>query len=1217
MSVLVKEAVRFVSERLFDGAVSVDWLQNNQQKAELVADSFVFHGPAYHGVSANETPGYRLIDTATFFRNTLYNIQSGKGKPFTLAIAGYGSGKSHLALTLSKYLEGDNPKLQRNITSHIQEADEILAEETAEILSELSGKVLVITLNGMNNFNLCSAILLQAKQQLQKRGISTSALDNLQERFTTLCTLFQNLNDSQLEPLLEECSATKEEIIQKLQEFDEKTYICAIQYLESIGLHIRSFGDETVKEVLNSLANEYIGPEKPFQHLLILFDEFSHYMEFATARSYLAGPGALQHLYEGIQDNSDKITFIGFIQYELKAYAQRLSVENRNEIQRFISRFQNAERLYLSINLETLIASLLVKSPNQFELCSDYITEQFDDIQKWFPAAQNHKLWSSMELFTKSIAHGCWPLSPMLLWILFHLSAGGQYLQQRSAFTLLKSALAANEDFVLTSEAPCLPPVRLWSVDLQQEFEQVEEQSGTTSVMQSYNAILERCQQHLSEDQILILRSIVLTSMTHLKVNTRGEALQALTAFSGLPISDFRTAIKDLEEDLNVITWDESFHQFEIVNDGVSKSQFLKFLRKKAKSYDLEHQAGLFIKMSSNSEDLKDIECDFAIENNIQTLEWKFESRIILWSNFEETLRSFVDLMMEKSKFQPIDQPRGLIFYCYVPSNEDIDDVQRQGQKILRSIALKYGRANIPVMIAFLFDSGEIGKVMAEMDVIEKFTEEEKSQFGRLSSAYYTKQLELFKEKIRQALLERHFVTSLKDEGLPVKLAQLGNSVFTKIFNKPLPFPFDGLKSMQGNGASDCQTVSRYLLMDENFTYSSIQQMSPRSRNRADMVLSKSWQIFLSSGSIGTPKSSSVRAIMQEWETKINSNEGLNGPDALAIACASPYGANLASATLLLAVFIQKNLKSLQFLYNDAPIELRGDIVDKLLAKKVFTPQTVQNFVLLKAENKESEWYQFFNGLVEDPTYHQQLEYLHQAQELNCRLVLPRDLYWRMVDCQKNAKIAQEKINEMDERINDAFRQINKGNSLKNASTLAFGASLLQSIVNEEKNSSSWGPDDYSNLENQLIEYKQNVELFFRGWLDSLHIPQNAEGLSNLKYEIDRTKKSFKNLQLTELSEELSKYYSKIAKIFEKLEECRQKLDSVQQWIDSVSLSNATSCYLLECKEKIKKFLLSIKQIHNFLSTVSIPQAELEQSLIKKYQALKKLLENIDSIIKR
>lgn len=85
--------VRFEIDRLFNGAVDVDWLQKDAPKAERAATSFVFHGPGTHGVAASvaEGTGHRLVDTATFAADVAEDLVNPGSRPFTLAIASYGS----------------------------------------------------------------------------------------------------------------------------------------------------------------------------------------------------------------------------------------------------------------------------------------------------------------------------------------------------------------------------------------------------------------------------------------------------------------------------------------------------------------------------------------------------------------------------------------------------------------------------------------------------------------------------------------------------------------------------------------------------------------------------------------------------------------------------------------------------------------------------------------------------------------------------------------------------------------------------------------------------------------------------------------------------------------------------------------------------------------------------------------------------------------------
>jgi hypothetical protein len=227
---------------------------------------------------------------------------------------------------------------------------------------------------------------------------------------------------------------------------------------------------------------------------LILFDEFGRYTEFATTRRQIAGSGVLQDLFEGIQSNSSHASFVGFIQFELSAYVQRVNPEYRNDILRYVTRYQSARKTYLSTNLETLIASLLEKSDGEKLTAwfgGDPAFAQskslLNDINSWFPASRNHRLWADPKLFHKVIRRGCWPLSPHATWFLYFLAAAGKHLQERSALTLLGDALGHFLGKELESEAPwSLSLADLWSADLCQELLSAEETGQHGSITHAY-----------------------------------------------------------------------------------------------------------------------------------------------------------------------------------------------------------------------------------------------------------------------------------------------------------------------------------------------------------------------------------------------------------------------------------------------------------------------------------------------------------------------------------------------------------------------------------------------------------------------------------------------------------------------------------------------------------------------------------------------------------
>lgn len=297
--------------------------------------------------------------------------------------------------------------------------------------------------------------------------------------------------------------------------------------------------------------------------MLELFDEFGHYMEFATSNPHIAGDGALQQLFEGVQSNEDAVTFIGFIQYELKAYEQRLPVQFKNEIRRFITRFDSAAKDYLSSNLETLVARRLSKSVEP-QVDANAARQMRQDIASWYPVSQNYAAWREEEMFARVIADGCWPLAPLAMWVLFSLSASGKYLQNRSALTLLNAALQTNGAIAFTN-ADTLPPVALWTGDLQNEFENIEDELGRGVVMQSYNAVLEKHGQHLSKNEVDVLRAIVLLAQTQLKASRKDDVLRAIGKFAGLDGRTVAAVVEELEENKNVIAYDDAAKRFDIM----------------------------------------------------------------------------------------------------------------------------------------------------------------------------------------------------------------------------------------------------------------------------------------------------------------------------------------------------------------------------------------------------------------------------------------------------------------------------------------------------------------------------------------------------------------------------------------------------------------------------------------------------------------------------
>ncbi|MEI7902369.1 MAG: hypothetical protein WCK89_19130, partial [bacterium] len=427
MSQRLNDLVGFRGDRLFNGAVSISWFGTDEAKSKAASQAFVFHGPKYHGVQQEDVGtghGHRLMDTASLARAVVRRCYGLEDQPFTLAIAGYGTGKSHLGLTLASLVSAPDGEIAQSVLSAIETADAGIGGDLRVLLQEAKQPCLALTLNGMQSFDLAAEMTRQIVRSLKADGLDPKPLDDLRPRFGQASSLIRMSNEGVIKELEAACDATNvDDLLTGLDQHDEQTYAKIHDFFAARGMPIRALTGESVRDVIDVTVREYCGKGKPYRCLLVLFDEFGKYTEFATVRSQIAGSGVLQDLFEAIQANANSTCFVGFIQFELNAYVQRVAPEYKNEILRYVTRYQSANRVYLSINLETLIASLIEKRNHKLlDKCFDSERAKDDseaamaNLTRWFPQSKNHRLWDDSDQFHAVIRKGCWPLSPYSTW---------------------------------------------------------------------------------------------------------------------------------------------------------------------------------------------------------------------------------------------------------------------------------------------------------------------------------------------------------------------------------------------------------------------------------------------------------------------------------------------------------------------------------------------------------------------------------------------------------------------------------------------------------------------------------------------------------------------------------------------------------------------------------------------------------------------------------
>lgn len=704
------ELLSFRDDLYFDGAVQADWFYQ-PSRSRKVSESFVFHGPKNHAVTAEEVGHSNLIDTASFAKRIVekLNDPGEQENPFTLAIAGYGTGKSHLAVALSELLSGPSfhPEIYRSVLSNLKKADPTIG---TEIQRTLTTRNLVLTLNGVNNFDLHYELLRTAQKALKLYGESEDLIRQLDQAHET-ARVFLNNSFASMQSMFE-AGAEKHEITlrgealkQELAETiaEETSYEIVNEVYHTInGHYIRWDEGVSAKQILQILLNECCGNYGDFDKIVILFDEFGRFLEYASANPGRAGDSALQQIFEAVQNAEGNIQFVGFIQADIKAYLQR--VDKASNISRYIDRFDASDKVYLSSNLETIFANLIEKkNPALFQSSvADYFTKRQADLQdlyqclqRWLPVKG---VWKSFDSFEKNIVLDLYPLHPIATYLLTSLT---DWLQNRSSLTLLNEKFREMSacEIEAGKPVPWILPLDLISGNFFVELLNAEEQGRQRSqICILYHSILTRYDSKLTKNEKDVLLANVILRICHFATENREDVFRAFSFCTGLSEAEIVEAVAVLENEYAVLEYDARANCFDFIADAVGANEFRRFVQQKMRGIRF---SPTILERNETVRSFAKIEEPFATPfgemHGIQTSEWSFQQQLLPIEQLNDT--AFEVYVDRWKKSTAPEQPKGLLIWAYFNK-----DTESRTLEMVYSLIRRYC-AHRPIVIFALNDA--------------------------------------------------------------------------------------------------------------------------------------------------------------------------------------------------------------------------------------------------------------------------------------------------------------------------------------------------------------------------------------------------------------------------------------------------------------------------------------------------------------------------------
>ena len=951
----IQNILSFDKESYFNGAVQADWFYD-EQKAKMISAAYVFHGPRYFGVGEKDVDAkqHKLLDTASFAA-LVSDKNRQRSNDFIMTIAGYGMGKSHLAVTLGCLLSGHDLEAQETVVENIDRVDKNIAQK---IKNNISGtKNLVVVLNGMNNFNLDYEVLSCVRKALQQHGIDTSVLQDVTKAYSVaqhfLVQTFDIMQDQYIESARKNgldsirVSELKEYLLSSLER-DERAFNTIDEVFQMTSGHrIQWENGLSAKEILSFVDSKFICESKVFDRIIIIFDEFGRFLEYAAQHPNEAGDSALQQIFETIQNSNGRILHVAFIQSELSAYLKR--IDKTGNIERYVGRYEASEKYYLSSNFETILANL-IKGKDKKEF-AQYIRRSYfqnkryylnmqQALNRWVKASNGKYVWSNEEAYINVVCEGCYPLHPYTTWILGNLS---NWMQQRSTISFAAEMFEQIKSYTLYDDAAFLPVVRPSDIIESSIFNEMinSEEKGMVQSENCllYQSIITKLNGQISDKERNVLNAVLILNISQFECFDQNDALVAVSYCACLSKAEASNYLTSLEKQFGVVTYNAAAKRYVLVAEATGRNDYQRvLLRKKMSTYKKTDLSAVdeviekYLKLDAF------VETPFALENHISGFEWRFEKRLVDVSDLDEKLSTWV---AEFDNAYDADHVRGLLILAY-------DNIQGDTDRSIIALYNKYHLSEKPIIILVLKDkNSKLIDCLEEYSALKLFTNDEKNKYATFFNPDM-KTCMLYLGQVFNALqAEKNIVC---DKGVipnTSRLVDICNERFKKCFSRVINFNFDGFeKKLTPTVRKYVTEVAINLGNQTVIDATSFDMLAPDVKNRIKGLLFdgniKSWKMISTDHKMHGPGNAVLAELFTQCLNEISSSEKKSIKELFYQYLLPPYGLNQYSLTLMVFAFL--------CLYKDSVVvEKEGEKVNlSSVSSIVFGSAKLQFQILLK-----------------------------------------------------------------------------------------------------------------------------------------------------------------------------------------------------------------------------------------------------------------------------
>lgn len=351
-----------------------------------------------------------------------------------VCIANYGHGKSHLALVLANYFAKPygSPELEKVLDKVSKAVDNPTKLERLREFRQEKGEFLVIRLRGDENIGLREQFINQIQVALQEHTATRNAhLSFWSEKAMQLLDSLTAEQQVKSEQFLDNLETDLPGLRNDVRNHRDQGYDRTRQLFKHLNGYLPDLGGEvSLQKLIKDVARDYCGEGKPLAGIVVLFDEFSLFVQrYAQRRA----AGELQELLVGIEDLGNKALFLAFSQHDPITVAKNYvkNEEHGQSLERELTRIPSTGRLFLYSLIESVIDAYLhqpdeawkefasdrqVKGPlaRASNVAMELFHKRYEEDLKWGP-----------EKFDEIVTRGTFPLHPLTTALLCNLTFAG------------------------------------------------------------------------------------------------------------------------------------------------------------------------------------------------------------------------------------------------------------------------------------------------------------------------------------------------------------------------------------------------------------------------------------------------------------------------------------------------------------------------------------------------------------------------------------------------------------------------------------------------------------------------------------------------------------------------------------------------------------------------------------------------------------------------